>query len=171
MTWTNYHTHCYLCDGQGELEAYVAEARQQGLYALGFSSHAPLPFENDWTLSAEGLQTYVAKINQLKMECAETLPIYLSLEIDYIPGETSPTIPRFQSIGLDYTLGAVHFAGKDDQGEYWSIDHTAEVFVAGLKAIYDNNIQAAVGTYYQIVRDMIKNHCPDVVAHLDLIKK
>lgn len=171
MTWTNYHTHSHFCDGVGEPQAYVEQALKENLKALGFSSHAPLPFEDDWTLTFDTLPTYCDTIKELKKQHAPELPIYLSLEIDYIPDEASPTAAKFQTVGLDYTIGAVHFAGLDHQGKPWSIDHTPEIFAEGLALVYNNQVQPAVELYYHLVREMIEHHCPDIVAHLDLIKK
>lgn len=171
MAWTNYHTHSYLCDGEEAPVTYVKQAIEQGLAYFGFSSHAPLPFENDWTLPANGLNNYCDIIDGLKKAYADQLSLFIGLEIDYIPGETSPTAPHFQALNLDYTLGAVHFAGRDGDGEHWSIDHTPDLFAYGLETGFDNDIQKAVELYYALVREMIENACPDVVAHLDLIKK
>ena len=171
MTWTNYHTHSSLCDGEGEPAAYLEQAVKQGLRYFGFSSHAPLPFENDWTLPADKLHDYRQTMISLKQQYADRMPLFWGLEIDYIPGETSPTARVFADLDLDYTLGAIHFAGRDGAGEHWSIDHTPEEFAFGLETGFQNDIRQAVALYYALVREMIQEACPDVVAHLDLIKK
>ena len=47
----NYHTHCTYCDGKDPLEAFVAEAERLHFGQLGFSSHAPVPFENEFGIT------------------------------------------------------------------------------------------------------------------------
>ena len=48
--WANFHTHSNYCDGKGLLDEYVAQAISLGMLSLGFSSHAPLPFESSWCM-------------------------------------------------------------------------------------------------------------------------
>ncbi len=59
MIWTNYHTHCNYCDGKGPASDYLEQATQRGLAALGFSSHAPVPFDNDFAVRQDQLPQYV----------------------------------------------------------------------------------------------------------------
>lgn len=171
MTWANYHTHCDLCDGHGRPEAYVRQALQQGARALGFSSHAPLPFETVWTMKPADLEGYCRLIQDLKRRHAGDLPIFLGLEIDYIPAITSPKAPCFESIGLDFSIGAVHFVGTDGDDTPWTVDGPPELFARGLARGHQGNIRAVVETYYALVREMVQTAPPDVVAHLDLVKK
>lgn len=172
MSWTNYHTHCHFCDGKAEPETYVQSALQHGLLALGFSSHAPLPFPTHWTMDPAKLDDYLTTIRALQKKYADKLPIFLGLEIDYIPGIISPGDARFKALGLDYTIGGVHFFGTPlDDGHYPTVDGTEADFLKGLNGIFRGNVRLAVETYYQHVKQMIQNSPPDVVAHLDLVKK
>ena len=78
MELANYHTHCYLCDGEGEPEQYVEEAIKKGFIALGFSSHAPIPIPNDWTLRQSTLSTYKNRIEKLKRVYKNRIQIYFA---------------------------------------------------------------------------------------------
>jgi histidinol-phosphatase (PHP family) len=169
MTWTNYHTHCYLCDGAGEPEAYVQVAVEQGMKALGFSSHASVPFENSWTLSEQNWVTYQQCITQLQRTYADQLPIFFGLEIDYIPGVISPRDAHFAH--LDYCIGAIHFVDQDAQGRPWTIDGPLESFEQGMQQVYQGDVRPVVERFYALVREMVQIACPDVIAHFDLIKK
>ena len=84
LIWTNYHTHCYLDDGNGKPEEYVEEGIRKGLRALGFSCHAPLPFQADWVLPKSSLPVYIREISALKKKYAEKIEVYLGLEVDYL---------------------------------------------------------------------------------------
>ncbi|MDO8685296.1 MAG: histidinol-phosphatase [Clostridiales bacterium] len=66
MRLSNFHTHCYLCDGQGTPKQYFNAAISQKLCTLGFSSHAPLPFDTSWTMDELRLQKYLKEIRELK---------------------------------------------------------------------------------------------------------
>lgn len=171
MPWANFHTHCHLCDGVGEPQQYVAEAIKQEVTALGFSSHAPLPFTTTWTMPPELLADYCQLVRALQEGHAERLPIFLGLEIDFIPGVTSPRAPRFEPYRLDYTIGSVHFVGRDHEGVPWTVDGDPDSFARGLDKAYGGDIRRVVESYYHLVREMAQTACPDVIGHLDVIKK
>ena len=171
MSWADFHTHCHFCDGLAEPQHYAAEAVKQGVSALGFSSHAPFPLATSWHMAGKDLSHYCQTIRSLQQAYAEKLPLFLGLEIDFIPGIVSPKSAIFQPLGLDYTIGAVHFVGRDKTGRPWGIDDDQVSFAQGLTEIYAGNIRKVVELYYGLVRDMLRETSPDVTAHLDLIKK
>ena len=116
---TNYHTHHSICDGKEEAEAYVRAAAWKGFTALGFSSHAPLPFANHWTMQAENYPAYCEEIRSLAKLYAGRMEIYLGLEVDFISGEfgrppyaldgfSAESSLSWPTEGLDYYIGAVH---------------------------------------------------------------
>jgi len=47
-------------------EDYVLAAVRKGFSAIGFTSHAPVPFCTDWTMKPENLDKYIENINDLK---------------------------------------------------------------------------------------------------------
>ena len=86
MIKANYHTHSCYCDGKESLRRYVETAVERGFTHLGFSGHAPVPFENTFAIDGERYLDYCAEVRRLKVEFADRLKIFLGLEIDYIPG-------------------------------------------------------------------------------------
>jgi histidinol-phosphatase (PHP family) len=168
MNWTNYHTHCNYCDGEGELEAYVTEAIEKNMYAMGFSSHAPVPFNSDWHMQLDHLDKYISEIELLKEKYKE-LKIYSGLEVDYIPGQMRPN--AYSDRNLDLIIGSVHYAGQLENLNNCCIDGTNEEFERTLRLIFNNDIKKLVARYYENVVEMIKNDPPDIIGHLDLIKK
>jgi len=171
MAWTNYHTHCYLCDGHGRPEDYVAEAIRQGAWGLGFSCHAPLPFETAWNMKAGDLEPYCRLVRDLGKAHIQDLPLFLGLEIDFIPEVIGPNAPLFQAANLDFTIGAVHFVGQDGDGVPWTVDGPPDQFACGLKSGYGGDIRRVAETFYALVRKMVETDCPDIIAHFDLVKK
>jgi len=166
--WSNIHTHSKYCDGQGELIDYVSKARELAFYSLGFSSHAPLPFENDWTMSKDDIENYVDEIKQLKNQ-VDTPEILLGLEIDYIKEINLPV--DILSLNLDYTISSVHFAGRFSDGRYWAVDSDIDGFKEGVQSIYDSDIRKAVEAYYLTLVEMVRVKKTGVLGHFDLVKK
>ncbi len=169
MNWTNFHMHSHYCDGEGSPESYVRKAIDKKMFAIGFSSHAPVPFNTDWHMKKASLVEYLKEISALKNKYANYIKIYSGLEIDYIPGLIGPG--NFQEQHLDFIIGSVHYVGQFENGENCCIDNTKEEFEKGLEAIFGNDIKKLVGSYYESMVSMIKNDPPDIIGHLDLVKK
>lgn len=170
MSWTNYHGHCHYCDGKGEPEAYVKWAIDAQMLAIGFSSHAPVPFESFWNMPQERLESYFNEIDRLKSDYAGKIKLFKSLEVDYIDGIMGPRSPMTNSMNLDYVIGSVHFLGQKSDGEYWAIDGSFDSFADGLREIFDNDIKKAVREFYYQQKQMVIHQTPDIIGHLDKIK-
>jgi histidinol-phosphatase (PHP family) len=170
MPWTNYHSHTHFCDGIMGPEAYAAEAFAQGLWAYGFSSHAPLPYPASWGMRPDLLPTYLAQIARLQADYRGKLQLYAGLEVDYVPGKLGPMHPSILGLGLDYLIGSVHFVDTLADGTGWEIDGAHPVFLRGVREIFGGNVRRAVSRYYELTRQMVQQEPPAVVGHLDKIK-
>jgi histidinol-phosphatase (PHP family) len=170
MSWTNYHSHCYYCDGKYAPEEYIKSAKNKGLLAYGFSSHAPVPFDCVWTMKTESAPAYVAEIRALQQAYQRDIELYCGMEVDYIPGITGPKSLPILQLGLDYTIGSVHFVDVFPDGRRWEIDGSHQVFLDGLQQIFSGDIRQAVSRYFELTRQMIEQECPDVIGHIDKIK-
>lgn len=159
----NYHIHSQFCHGIGELEEYVDAAIQNNLSSIGFTSHAPLPFKKDWAMNSENLEEYCRKIQHLKTIYRDRIDIFLGLEVDYIPDKKR--FEKFRSAGLDYIIGSNHFIGKDEDGKYKRIESSKTP-----KTI-EGDVEYYIRNYYESVSEMVLLEKPDIIGHLDLIKK
>ncbi len=169
MIRSDFHIHSNYCHGKGRLESYVLKAIEKKMVVMGFTSHAPMPLETDWHMKAEFLDDYLDEIKFLKEKYKNEIDIYSGLEVDYVPGITGPE--KFKNRGLDFIVGSVHYAGRFVDGTPCGIDNTVEEFERGLKLIFDNDIRRLVSHYYETLISMIENDPPDIVGHLDIIKK
>lgn len=169
MSFSNFHTHCYFCDGTGDPEEYVKKAIEFKFSDLGFSSHAPLPFPNSWTMEENNFYEYCNKINSLKLKYENEINIYLGLEVDYIKDLISPTDKKFSS--LDYTIGSVHMLKDIKTGEFLAVDGDEDEYIKLITSAFDNDVKKFVHAYYTQIRNMVSNKTPSIVGHLDLIKK
>jgi histidinol-phosphatase (PHP family) len=167
----NYHTHTRFCDGKTEPEQYVQEALRQGMHSLGFSAHSPLPFDTPFAIHWNELEEYCRVILDLRQQYRDRIPVYLALEIDYIPGISDDFSRLRDQCPLDYTIGSVHLVRPADREGLWFIDGPLpEIYDSGLKDLFDGDIRQAVGTYYQDVNRMIAGQRPTIIGHLDKIK-
>ncbi len=169
---TNHHTHSRYCDGKEPPEAYIREALRQGFHTLGFSSHAPVPFENTFAIDDTGeLIKYAGEIRHLQQKYKGDINIFLALEMDYIPGITTDFAELKSIAGLDYAIGGVHLVRHPEKEELWFIDGPKrEIYDRGLQTLFDGDIRYAVTAYWKQVREMVATQQFDIVAHLDKIK-
>lgn len=158
--------HCSFCDGKGDPTDYYSAAKRNKLISIGFSSHAPVPFETGWAMKKESLREYLASVNFIKSFPSE-VEIYTGLEVDYIPGIISPVDYTRQ---LDYTIGSIHFVESFDDGSPFEIDGRYDTFLRGFDTIFRSDIRALLHRYYDLLIEMVRQANPTIVGHLDKIK-
>ena len=168
---TNHHAHTHYSDGVGSPTEYVEQAVAQGFGSYGFSDHAPIPLDSVGSMSVSDLSDYIAEIEALQARYGDRIRLYKSLEVDYIPGVMSVNSTHVIGAGLDYTVGAVHYVDYLPDGQPWSFQRANPVFDRGIDRIFGGDVRAMVERYYALVREMVEQHPPSVVAHLDRIKK
>lgn len=172
MINTNYHIHSTYCDGKNSLEEMVEAAIKAGLVSIGLTSHMTLPFDNHWALREEKVPDYFDEIDRLKIKYADQIEIYKSLEIDYfmdragISQAAKAVLPQ-----LDYVLMSIHSLGSTRAEKLFHIDESPENFKAGIDKYYAGSVKAFVCDYYQAIGKMVADYQPDIIGHLDLIKK
>ena len=166
----NYHTHTSFCDGRQDAEEIVHKAIELGFKAIGFSGHAPSALNANWQMKPEGFIAYKKQINELRNKYRQLIQIYLGLEADFITDLASPL--DFKNDKLDYIIGSVHFVKSPIvENKYLTIDASSELYQNGLSNYFDNDVKLLVKEYYKAVNEMVLNHTPDVIGHLDLVKK
>jgi histidinol-phosphatase (PHP family) len=153
------------------MEEMVISAITKGFNILGFTSHAPFPNEESWTMNPESVDLYFHEFYRLKEKYFNDITLYVGLEIDYIPGigftdENKKLLPR-----LDYYIGSVHSLGTVDGNKYYFVDDTPESFSEGISILFENNVQKAVETYYKNIMSLAEIYKPDIIGHIDIIKK
>jgi histidinol-phosphatase (PHP family) len=164
--WTNYHTHCNFCDGAQPITTIASTAVSSGIRSLGFSSHAPLPFETPWSMKPNRLSDYLSEIENAKSQFP-LLEIYKGLEVDYIPHKRKASDFEYQ---LDYSIGSIHFVDEFADGKGWEIDGPHDLFLRGLSEIFNNDSRSVVTRYFELTREMLSVSPPDIVGHMDKIK-
>lgn len=166
----NYHTHCTYCDGKNSIEEFVHKATDLGYDQLGFSSHAPVPFENDFSIQEEQIPNYVREVDALK-EKYPNLQLFRGLECDFIPGMTKPFAFFKDHYELDYIIGGIHLVRPENDDQIWFIDGPKrEVYDDGLRNLFGGDAHKAVTRFWEQTFEMIETQSFDVIAHFDKIK-
>jgi histidinol-phosphatase (PHP family) len=168
----NLHTHSKYCDGTGEPEEFVLSAIEKDFHTLGFSSHAPAPFPNNFAIrDDQALEDYCRTIRGLRGKYQERISICLGLEIDYIEGISRDFAEFRESCSLDYTIGSVHLVRNGDDERLWFIDGARmETYTNGLETIFGGDVRRAVTAFYRQQLRMIETQKPDIIGHFDKIK-
>ncbi|MCL2374029.1 MAG: histidinol-phosphatase, partial [Treponema sp.] len=174
MRYSCIHTHTIFCDGADDVETCCRAAFEKGLVSLGFSSHAPIQkktgIKTTWHLGDDRLEEYLESVRAAQKRWAGKLPVYLGLEVDFIPGLIGPADKDYREMGLDFIIGAVHYV-VPSRGEPFIVDDQADDLRRNIKAIYGGDSLAMVEAYWDCQEAMIRAGGFDVLAHPDLVKK
>ncbi len=166
----NFHSHSQHCDGKEQMEDYVKAALKKNFKALGFSSHSPLPFPNEWSLTPESFKQYITDARYLIEKYKNQIDLYLGLEIDYIPGHSEDFAAFVKETPLDYNIGSVHLVRHEESGKIWFIDGPLEGYTNGVNEIFNGDYRQAVTAFYRQSIQMINTQKPDIIGHLDKVK-
>ena len=169
MITQNYHTHTLFCDGKAAPQEYLNKAAALGFKKLGFSAHAEVPFENEWSIKPNNTSNYCKAINELKSNNLG-VDVFLGLEADYIPGITTDFKIVREKYQLDYIIGSIHLVRNDSNPELWFIDGPDSGYDEGLKTIFNNDIKAGVTAFFYQTNEMIETQQFEIIGHFDKIK-
>ena len=178
MTRSTLLTHTCFSDGSDLPENYCEEAIRQGFDILGFTDHAPVPFENTFAIKNGKLEEYINSVLQLKEKYSSPvinekpqLRVLLGIELDYIPGISESFDVFRNNYPLDYLIGSVHLVKNEDSGKLWFIDGPdVSIYDKGLTEVFNGDIRQAVTVYFRQIQSMILDQKPDIIGHLDKIK-
>ena len=160
MSLSSYHTHSTYSDGKNTLEEMVLSAIEKGCLEIGFSDHAPMIFDCDWSTKAENIDSYKKEVLALREKYKEKIKIVLGIEQDYF------SIP---AKGYDYIIGSVHFVKKGN--EYIPVDISADEVKAYIDRLYDGDVYSYCEDYFKLVKDIYTVTKCQIVGHFDLITK
>ena len=165
---SNLHTHTLYCDGNNSAEEYIKRAIELGFISIGFSGHSYISgtLGEDWGMSEEGTLEYIKELKGLREKYKGDIEVYIGLETDYYSGYKKDIKAK---LSLDYTLGSVHLIKNDTTGEYYSIDSSPEITEEGIKAF--GGVRNYIKKYYETLLKMIEEQEPDIIGHIDLVKK
>ncbi|MCC6794175.1 MAG: histidinol-phosphatase [Candidatus Hydrogenedentes bacterium] len=170
------HSGEYCDHAVGTLREVIEAAIEKGFKTYGISEHAPRHGERylyanerdrGWTLEKilADFESYGTAIFALAEEYADRITILRGYEIEVVPHDRYAEImldyrKRFR---FDYMVGSVHYMHDI------SIDSSVEEFEQVLKIT--GGLESLALEYYESVARMIEALKPEVVGHLDLVRK
>ncbi|GMW00469.1 MAG: hypothetical protein AMXMBFR84_16060 [Candidatus Hydrogenedentota bacterium] len=170
------HSGSYCDHATGSLEEVLQSALEKGFSVYGTSEHVPrlgerYLYENErnlgWTLDKiiDDFSRYAEDSRALVRQFEDRLHVLRGYEIEVVPEDRYATVMRDyrREHGFDYMVGSVHFMADI------SIDGPRDQFEDALK--HFGGLENLAVRYYECVAQMIQTLEPEVVGHLDLIRK
>ena len=159
---SSVHVHSKLCDGKNTLDEIAVTAWRNGLQTLGFSGHSHTPCDLEYCMTQSRTALYKAQVAKLKERYAGKLDILCGLEWDLF-SDDDPT-------QYDYWIGSTHYVKGPKTGKYYEIDFRPQDLHDCIFDDFDGDPLAAVEAYFAEVAKVAAKG-PDILAHIDLIKK
>jgi histidinol-phosphatase (PHP family) len=165
------------CDhADGTLREILQAAAAFGYHTFGVSEHAPRAEERflypeelalGWDLAkvADNFRRYAREVRALAQEFSDRLTVLCGFEIEVVPNGRYAELMRAlrERHGFDYMVGSVHYVDEI------LVDAHPETFAQAVDAC--GGLEGLAVRYYEAVAEMVETMRPEVVAHLDLIRK
>lgn len=121
--YANYHTHTVRCGhATGSEREYIENAIKAGIKILGFSDHAPMPFDGDYVsgirMPCSLAGEYISTIRALAEEYKSDIKIYAGYEAEYYPRIFDRFIEFISKTDCDYLIMGQHFNKYEEGGRY-----------------------------------------------------
>jgi histidinol-phosphatase (PHP family) len=177
MPWFSYHgghSGQFCRHAKGDLERVVERAAEAGFTHYGLSEHVPryrtqdlLPGEEDLTPDdlVRTFQPYAAYARTLRERFADRLDLLVGFETERLPpgGWVARMRDLRSQFSPDYIVGSVH----DVDGQV--IDFSADATRAVAESV--GGVEVLQTRYFDAVADLVTQLRPEVVGHIDLIRK
>ena len=159
---SSVHCHSTMCDGKNTLQDMASAACAQGLTTLGFTGHSYTQRDREYCMSPSRTAQYKATIAKLKAEYKGKVDILCGIEWDILSED--------KRTGYDYWIGSAHHLYGKNTGKYYEIDFRPQDLWDCINDDFDGDPLAAVEAYFAEV-EKVAALKPDILAHIDLIKK
>ena len=159
----DYHMHTPLClHAVGHPREYANQALSMGLAEIGMSDHNPMPdYFDDWRMLIADFPRYLDMVEEARADVPQ-MPIRLSLECDYLPGQESWIERQAKMADFDYLIGSVHYIAPG-----WDVDNPKHLSRWRESGAVEHIWQR----YWELYAQMIRTRLFDFYAHPDLPKK
>ena len=160
LAFADFHTHTRFSDGRNTIGEMAEEAVLRNMYALGFTDHSPMEFEQGYADRQAWLSHRTDAICALKKEYEGRLEIFAGLELD--------VNTDIDLTGLDYVIEGNHFLHVD--GEYLPTDWSAKHITDAADKHFGGDIFGYFSRYYEEMC-RVGDRGPAVVGHFDVVAK
>uniref|UniRef100_A0A7C4XFX4 Histidinol-phosphatase n=1 Tax=candidate division WOR-3 bacterium TaxID=2052148 RepID=A0A7C4XFX4_UNCW3 len=169
----DYHIHTnHSIDAEGSLDEYLEQALKLSLREICITNHCELDsLRNDNLIRIEDKILPIKKENLLFLQNEiiaresyykdKGLRIKFGIEVGYFEGIGKRLKEVTDDLKLDYILGAIHCL------EHICIDSSKEYE----RYFTQKGVDELLSNYYNTLKELVKSHLFDGVAHLDVYKK
>lgn len=170
------HSNAYCDHASDVLTSMIEAAIDTGYHTFGVTEHAPrlhqdllYPDEIDMGWTVETLESnfdaYSQEMDILIPKHKEQITLLKGFEAEIVPDDRYVEImlDYRERYNFDYMVGSVHYV------DGIIIDYTPELLAEAARL--HGGLDALSVRYYELVREMVINLQPDVVGHLDLVRK
>jgi histidinol-phosphatase (PHP family) len=177
MPWFSYHgghSGEFCRHAKGELARVVERAIELGFTHYGLSEHSPRYRREDMLAGEEDLtpddlarmfESYVTQARALREQARGRLDLLVGFETERLPPQqwAARMGELRRRLAPDYIVGSVH----DIDGLV--IDYTPEATRTVAEAL--GGVESMQLRYFDAVADLVSTLRPEVVGHIDLIRK
>ncbi|NIA15149.1 MAG: histidinol-phosphatase HisJ family protein [Nitrospiraceae bacterium] len=170
------HSGAYCDHAAGTLRETIEAAVLRGYHTIGVAEHAPRTesrylypeeIEMGWDVAkiAQDFEDYARELGVLSEEFADRIGVLRGFEAEVVPSGSYAQVMHGlrERLGFDYIVGSVHWV--DDV----IIDYTQAEFDRA--AAQHGGLEGLAVRYYAVVAEMVDALRPEVVGHLDLLRK
>lgn len=170
------HSGAFCDHAEGTLRQILEAAVAQKMSVFGITEHAPRlgerflyarEIELGWDVPKleRDFRAYRSALDPLVREFSPRLQVLRGFEAEVVPSSTYADVMRSyrSDMGFDYMVGSVHFVGEI------IIDSEPEDFERALN--WAGGLEALAKRYYEAIARMVEALRPEVVGHLDLVRK
>ena len=170
------HSGAYCDHAAGTLRETIEAAIACGYHTVGIAEHAPRAqarylypeeIEMGWNVAkiAQDFEDYAGELELLQEQFAGRIDVLRGFEAEVVPSDNYVEVMQNlrERLDFDYIVGSVHWV--DDV----IIDYTQAHFDRA--AAQHGGIEGLAKRYYAIVAEMVDSLRPEVVGHLDLVRK
>ena len=168
------HSGQFCVHAEEKLEDLIISYIENGFKNVGITEHMPavndeLMYPDEKQLGYTAYQIhkkfkgYVFEFKRLQKKYSDKINLYLSMETEWVSGAVEVVDKLKKTYDFDYLVGSVHHVAD------MPIDFSKEYFVAAVNAF--GNIEELYKAYYDDQFDMINSLKPEIVGHIDLIRK
>ena len=128
----SYHNHTYRCNhASGSEREYIENAISAGIKVLGFSDHAPMPFQGEYysyfRMKLDETEDYIKTLESLRDEYKNDIKIRIGFEAEYYPDVFLRMIDFLSPYPYEYLILGQHALGNEQNDHYCSRKTTDEI--------------------------------------------
>lgn len=159
---SNPHTHSTFVDGKNTPEEMAEQAYKLGFVSLGFSEHAEQLIDGTFGLTPETEAQYIETINRLKSVYKGSMRIWRGLERDRLSSADKGK--------YEYILASNHYLVAAN-GDWAAVDGDPDKLERWVQTHAGGSWLSAAKKNFSEAAKYVKDICPDIIAHFDLIAK